>query len=451
MSNTRSFDLIVIGGGTGGNGVARMAAKAGWSVASIDSLPFGGTCALRGCDPKKMLIAVTEGVEWARSLAGKGLESQTAVNWPDMITFKRTFTDAMPGRIEGGFEKAGITVLHGEARFTGRDRIEVNGETLSARHFHIATGARPMTLNIPGEELLATSTDFLALPERPDRVVFVGGGFIAMEFAHIAKRAGAREVTVLEMMERPLGNFDPDLVAILSEATADLGIDLRTEAKVLKIEKNGTGFAVTYETPTAVETVGCDLVVHATGRVPHIDHLNLEAAGVEYSRKGIKVSRFMRTTNPAIFAAGDCADSGPNLTPVSANEGRIAGKNLLAGKDEREVKYPPIPSVVFTLPQIASVGLFEAAARDRGLDFDTHFDKTAGWYSSLRVGARHTAYKVLVEKGTGKILGAHLIGPGAEEQINLFAMAMTAGLTANKIKGLIFAYPSFASDISSMV
>lgn len=451
MSGTKRFDLIVIGGGTGGNGVARMTANAGWKVASIDSLPFGGTCALRGCDPKKMLIAVTEGVEWASNLDGKGLKAETAVNWPDMIAFKRTFTDAMPGRIEGGLEKAGITVLHGEARFTGRDTIEVNGEALSARHFHIATGARPMTLNIPGEELLVTSTDFLALPERPDRVVFVGGGFIAMEFAHISKRAGAREVTVLEMMERPLINFDPDLVEILREATAELGVDLRTRAKVLKIEKKGADFTVTYETPKGTETVKCDLVVHATGRVPNIGHLNLEAAGVEYSHKGIKISPFMRSSNPAIFAAGDCADSGPNLTPVSAYEGRIAGKNLLAGKDERELSYPPIPGVVFTLPQLASVGLSEAAARDKGMDFDTHFEKTEGWYSSLRVGVRHSAYKVLVEKGTGKILGAHLIGPGAEEQINLFAMAMAAGLSANRIKGIIFAYPSFASDISSMV
>src|SRR3546814_203806 len=285
MSDTKSYDLIVIGGGSGGNGVARMTASAGWRVASIDSLPFGGTCALRGCDPKKMLIAVTEGVEWARSLDGKGLEAQTAVNWPDMVASKRMFTDAMPGRIEGGLEKAGVAVLHGETRFTGRDTVAVNGETFSARHFHIATGARPMTLNIPGEELLTTSTDFLELPERPDRAVFVGGGFIAMEFAHIAKRAGAREVTVLEMMEQPLGNFDPDLADVLCEATGELGIDLRTRAKVLKIDKNGTGFTVTYETPKETEVIDCDLVVHATGRVPNIDHLNLDAAGVEYRRK----------------------------------------------------------------------------------------------------------------------------------------------------------------------
>ena len=448
---TGTYDLIVIGGGTAGNGVARMAADAGWSVASIDSEPHGGTCALRGCDPKKMLIAVTEGVEWAENMKGTGLEAQPSVNWPDMIAFKRSFTDAMPPRIEAGLEKAGIDVLHGEVRFTGSDTIELNGETLTAKHFHIATGARPMTLNIPGEEHLTTSTEFLELPERPDRIAFVGGGFIAMEFAHIVRRAGSSKVTVLEMMDRPLSNFDPDLVEILVEGTEELGIDLRTNARVAKIEKQGDEFTVTVERAGGTETVTCDMVVHGTGRVPNIDGLNLEAAGVEYTRRGIKVSHAMRTTNPAIFAAGDCADSGLKLTPVSAFEGRVAGKNLLAGEDERTVDYPPIPSVVFTLPMVATVGLSEAVAREQGLKFDTHFEKTGDWYSSLRVGAKHTGFKVLVEEGSGQILGAHLIGPGSEEQINLFAMAMGAGQTANQIKAMIFAYPSYASDIGSMV
>tara|TARA_R110002126_G_scaffold217419_2_gene363275 strand:+ start:2496 stop:3851 length:1356 start_codon:yes stop_codon:yes gene_type:complete len=451
MSTNHEFDLIVLGAGTGGNGVARMAVQAGWNVASVDPLPYGGTCALRGCDPKKMLVAVTEGVDWVNNLKGKGLEADVSVNWPDMIAFKRTFTDVMPPRIEAGLKNAGITTLHGEARFTGPDTIEINGQLLRSLNFHIATGARPMTLNIPGEDLLTTSTDFLALPEKPQRIAFVGGGFIAMEFAHIANRAGAAEVTVLEMMKRPLGNFDPDLVNLLVEATEDLGIDLKTEAKVLSIEESGKTFVVTYESPSGKEQIICDLVVHATGRVPNIDGLNLKAANVDFGPRGIKVSPYMRTTNPAIFAAGDCADSGPNLTPVSANEARIAGKNLLAGKDERAVNYPPIPSVVFTLPQLATVGLSEAAAREQNLAFDVHFEKTDDWYSSLRVGAKRTAFKVLVEKETGLILGAHLMGPGAEEQINLFAMAMGTGIPANKIKGMIFAYPSYASDIGSMV
>lgn len=451
MATDSDYDLIVIGAGTGGNSVARMAASAGWKVASIDNLPYGGTCALRGCDPKKMLIAVTEGVDWASNMAGKGLVARPSVNWPEMMAFKRTFTDVMPARIEAGLDKAGVDTLHGAARFTGPDSIELNGETLRAKHFHIATGARPMTLGIPGEEHLATSTDFLDLAERPDRVAFVGGGFIAVEFAHIARRAGAREVTVLEMMERPLGPFDPDLVAMLVEASEELGVDLRTRAKVAKVEAQGDAYVVTVERPTGTETVTCDLVVHATGRVPNIDGLNLDAAGIAYGRRGITVNAAMRTTNPAIFAAGDCADSGLNLTPVSAFEARVAAKNLLAGKDARTVTYPPVPSVVFTLPMLATVGLSEAAATDRGLSFDVHFKRTEGWYSSMRVGAKCSGYKVLVERGTGRILGAHLIGPGAEEQINLFAMAMGAGLTANQIKAMIFAYPSYASDIGSMV
>jgi glutathione reductase (NADPH) len=197
----------------------------------------------------------------------------------------------------------------------------------------------------------------------------------------------------------------------------------------------------------------CDLVVHGAGRVPNIDTLKLKAADIEAGQRGIRVNEFMRSvSNPAVFAAGDCADTeAPNLTPVSANEARIVAKNLLAGKDDRRVKYPPIPSVVFTLPPVARVGLLEEEARQQEIDFDVHFQKTDGWYSSLRVAERYSAYKVLVEKATGKILGAHLIGPGAEEQINLFAMAMGAGLSANQVKAIIFAYPSYASDLGAMV
>jgi len=158
------------------------------------------------------------------------------------------------------------------------------------------------------------------------------------------------------------------------------------------------------------------------------------------------------SSNPKVFSVGDCADTGaPNLTPVSANEARIAAKNLLAGEDVREMKYPPIPSAVFTLPPVARVGLLESEAEAQGLKFAIKFQKTPGWYSSMRVGEKFSGFKVLVEEGTGKILGAHLIGPGAEEQINLFAMAMGQGMTANQLKGVIFAYPSYASDLGSMV
>jgi len=452
MNTEQEFDLIVIGAGTGGVGVARMAAAAGMKTAIIDTLPYGGTCALRGCDPKKMMVAVTEGFDWINNMAGKGLVTKdSSINWPDMIAFKRTFTDKMPPMIEGMLKKNGITTLHGDAKFIGQNSLEVGGQKLSAKKFHIATGARPVTLLFPGEELLITSTDFLELKQKPARILFVGGGFIAMEFAQISSRGGATEVTILQRGKRPLVLFDPDLVEMLMDSTRQMGIDLHCEAEVQKVEKNGEEFVVSYNTAAGVQTKTCDVVVHAAGRVPNIDTLNLNAIGVETTRKGIKVNKHMRTSNRNVYAAGDCADSGPNLTPVSANEARVAGKNLVAGKDEREIKYPPIPSVSFTLPPIATVGLSEQSALDKGLKFDVKFGKTSDWYSSMRVGAHHSGYKVLVEQDSGLILGAHLLGPGSEEQINLFAMAMGAKLTSNKIKSLIFAYPSFASDIGAMV
>lgn len=453
MSEGLQFDLVVIGAGTGGAIVARMAAGAGWKTAIVDVEPYGGTCALRGCDPKKMLVAVSEGINWADHMQGKGLVAKNiSIDWPEMIKFKRTFTDQMPQKIKTSLEKAAIQTLHGNAEFTGPNSLEINGQPVTAKFFHIATGARPATLEIDGEELLITSTDFLELKQKPKRVVFVGGGFIAMEFAHISARAGATKVTVLQQGKRPLVLFDPDLVDILMDATRKMGIDLLCEARVEKVEKSEAGFVVSFSTPDGPQTVTCDLVVHAAGRVPNIEALNLQAAKIEHTGKGIKVSKYMRSTsNPAVFAAGDCADSGPNLTPVSANEGRIAGKNLLAGKDERTIKYPPIPSVVFTLPPLARVGLSEMDARARGLEFEVKFQKTDGWYSSMRVGETHSGFKILVAKQTGQIIGAHIIGPGAEEQINLMAMAMGAGLSANRIKALIFAYPSYASDLGSMV
>jgi len=170
-------------------------------------------------------------------------------------------------------------------------------------------------------------------------------------------------------------------------------------------------------------------------------------------KKGIKVNKYLRSvSNPKVFAVGDCSDTGmPKLTPVSAIEARIAAKNLLAGRDEFSINYPPVPSVVFTLPPMARLGLLESEARAKGLGFDVKFKTTSNWYTSIRVGEKYSGYKLLIQQGTGKILGVHLIGPGAEEQINVFAMAMGQEMTTNQLKAVIFAYPGYASDIKSML
>jgi len=454
MTEAYDLDLVVLGAGTGAISVARACAKEGWSVAIVDRLPYGGTCALRGCDPKKMLVGVTESLDWARRMEGRGLRADgLRLDWSEMMAFKRTFTDVMPGRIEGGLEKLGVETLHGTATFTGPDRVRVGSRTIRARSFHVATGARPRTLDIPGEALVSTSTDFLELDALPDRVAFIGGGFISFEFAHVARRAGASEVTILHRGDRALERFDPDLVDLQTERTRELGVDVRLGAGVIGIEDGPRGLIVTFDTDQGIGTLDCDLVVHGAGRVPNLDDLDLEAADIATSPRGILVKPSMRSvSNPSVSAAGDCADTpAPELTPVSAREARVAYKNLIAGEEAREVRYPPIPSVVFTVPPLAAVGMLEAEAREAGVDIAVHHRRTEGWYSSLRVAEPHTAFKVLVERGAGRIVGAHVMGPGAEEQINLFAMAMGAGMTANELKGVVFAYPSFASDMASMV
>lgn len=448
------FDIVIIGGGTGGVGVARACAKAGWKVAIVDELPYGGTCMLRGCDPKKMLIGVVEGVDWFNRMENNGLNGNSiSVDWQKMMAFKQTFTGIMPDKLEKSLSRMGIEVLHGSAKFIEGGNVEIGERILSVKYYHIATGAKPVKLNFSGEEYVTTSTDFLERESTPKRIVFIGGGFIAFEFAHISKRAGASAVTILQRGKNALVNFDPDLVDMQVSRTRELGIEVNCEAEVCGVQRNGEEFVVEYSTPDGKKTIACDTVVHAAGRVANIEDLNLQAIGVEVGKRGIKVNEYMRSvSNPNVFAVGDCADTGaPNLTPVSANEARIAAKNILAGKDERAIKYPPIPSAVFTLPPVARVGLLESEAREQGLKFDVKFKKTASWYSSLRVGEKCSGFKTLIERDTGKILGAHLIGPGAEEQINILAMAMGQGLTANKLKGVIFAYPSYASDLASMV
>ncbi len=451
----KTFDLIVIGTGAAGAGVASRCRGAGWSVAIIDSLPYGGTCALRGCDPKKVLVGATEALDWVRRMKGKGIAVGAAkIDWADLMRFKRSFTDPVPASNEKWFANAGIDMLHGPARFTGATSVRVGDDALQGKYVHIAAGARPADLGFNGREHVITSTQFLELAELPSRVVFIGGGYISFEFAHIAARTRA-QATVLHRNAQPLHGFDPDLVAMLVEHTRALGVDVQLEAEVCGVSKAGNGFSVQADTPGGKRSFAADLVVHGAGRLPATDDLGLEDVNIEYDRRGVAVNAFMQSiSNPSVYAAGDCAaTAGPPLTPVGAYEGRIVAANLLEG-NHAEVVYPvipTIPSAVFTVPPLATVGLQEAQAREQGLEFDTHFDTTTPWYSSRRTAEERSGYKVLVEKGGGRILGAHVLGANAEELINLFAMAMRGHLDAKAIKEIIFAYPTYASDMGYMV
>ncbi len=401
-----TVDVIVLGTGSAAQTVAYTCRGAGWSVAVVDSRPFGGTCENRGCDPKKVLVGVSELADWSRRMQGKGISAPgLSISWPDLIRFKRTFTDPVPEQTERSFEQAGIITRHGRGHFVGRTSIQVGEDTLVGRHVVIAAGARHATLGIPGEEHLTTSTQFLELDALPRRIAFVGGGYIAFEFAHIAARAGAH-VQVLHRGNRPLEKFDPDLVAQLVQASRELGVEVHLQTAVTAIERQGDHLLVHARTGAQEQTVEADLVVHAAGRVPEIDDLDLEAAGVAREKEGVSVNEYLQSvSNPAVYAAGDAVASGGfPLTPVAGMQGGIVADNLLKG-NRHTPNYTGIPSVVFTTPPLARVGLLEEAARAQGSRFTTHHEDTTSWYSSRRVALSHTGYKVLVEEGTERILG----------------------------------------------
>jgi glutathione reductase (NADPH) len=240
----KQYDLVVIGTGTAASVAASRCRAAGWRVAVIDHLPFGGTCALRGCDPKKVLVGAAEAVDHARRMRGKGIAGGAPViDWGALIRFKRSFTEQVPPRKERTFAKTDIDAFHGRARFTGPRTVAVEGDELESRFVLIAAGAVPMHLGLPGEEHLITSTEFLELDELPNRIALLGGGYIAAEFAHIAARAGA-QVTILEQTDRMLAQFDPDLVGWLVEKTRALGIEIRLGTRVEAIQKVGPGLKV---------------------------------------------------------------------------------------------------------------------------------------------------------------------------------------------------------------
>lgn len=448
---TKQYDLIAIGTGAGASGVASRCRSAGWRVAVIDSLPFGGTCALRGCDPKKVLVGTADAIDHSRRMLGKGIAgSETTIVWSDLIKFKRSFTQPVPAMREKNFAKNGIDAYHGIARFSGPNSVEVSGEVLEGRFILIAVGAVPMHLDIPGEQFLTTSTEFLEIDQLPKKIVLVGGGFIAAELSHIAARAGA-QVTVLQRAENMLTGFDSDLVGWLMDKFHDVGIDVRLQTSVTSIEKSGDGLSVHTTSNGKNEVFTADLVVHAAGRTPNLDPLDLAAAGVESDKGRLKLNEFLQSvSNPAVYAVGDAALSGPPLTPVAGHDAKVAAANMLDGNHQKP-NYLGVPSVAFTIPPIASVGLSEKQARDNGLKFRTHSEKVSDWYTARSVAETTYGFKVLVEEETDHILGAHLVGPHVEEVINIFALAIRKGLTAEDLKTTMFAYPTGASDINHML
>ncbi len=447
------FDLIVIGSGPSASTVTKKCCAAGKRVAVIEAREFGGTCALRGCNPKKVYTNAANLVDRVQGSQGKQVEFEgLRIDWQNLLMFKREFTQSIAEKTEASYQKCGIATFSGTASFAGPNTVRVGDHQLTAERIFVGVGGHPRPLEIPGGKRAIHSDQFLELSTLPNRIVFIGGGYISMEFACVAARYGC-SVTVLQQGEQVLKPFDSDLVAQLVAYSAKHNMAVQVSAKVTAIDASGAeAMSVKYETSQGTQSIPADLVVHGAGRVPDLDDMNLNVGDVDYADKGIKVNEFMQSvSNPHVYAAGDCADTGqPRLTPTANEQARAIVKNLFASEPMHRPDYGIIPQVAFTVPSIAAIGLTQAEA-EKTHNVDTRYQDTSSWGSARKSGQRCAGYKVLIDKQTDCILGAHLLGPGAEETINLFALAMKHALTATDIKSTLFAFPTFGSDVRRMV
>jgi glutathione reductase (NADPH) len=366
------------------------------------------------------------------------------------MKFKTSFTEPKIPKTEAALREAGIALFHGRAKFIDENTIQVNEDILYAEKFVIANGAAPSKLSIPGEDLLIDSTAFLELEELPKEILFVGGGFIAFEFAHIVSRFGVK-ATIIHRGDRPLKNFDTDLVKFLMKASEEIGIQIILSAEVKSITKENNRFIIHAKQDGKELAISTSLAVHAAGRTPDIFDMCLEKMNVSFNKKGVAVNDYMQSvSNENVYSCGDANDKGLPLTPVAGKEGLVLSANLLKG-NHKKIEYGHIPSNVFTIPALGAVGLTEEEAKDKNLNYSVHFKKTTDWYSSRRLNEPVSGFKILVDKETDQIIGAHLLGTNAEETINLFALAMNAGIKASDLKKTIFSYPTNASDVVHML
>lgn len=444
-------DVLVLGAGNAGLAAASAARAAGREVLVVESRDVGGVCPLRGCVPKKVLVAAAQTLDTVARAGTHQISVGTPLlDWPRLIERKRTFVEGVPAELEASLARRGIALARGRARFTGPHEIVVAGKRHTAKKIVVATGSTPRSLPIPGAEHLLTSDDLLELPSLPESVTFVGAGVVAFEFAHVLARAGSR-VTLLEVAPRVLPTLDPDATERLAALTRELGVRIETSVTIERVEKRAWGYAIQHRSGHDSTVVRSEVVASGAGRVADLAGLDLAAAGITLERGRIELDAHLRSVeNPDVFFAGDAIPGRPQLSPLATYEGRIVGHNL-THEDLRRVEYGHQPAAVYTVPALATVGSGEEAASAAGLDFEVRTHDMTGWRSARTYGETAAWAKVLVEKRTGRILGAHLLGHGAEETIHTFALAIEKGIPASELAERVYAYPTFHADLKYLV
>lgn len=448
---TEAYDIVVLGSGNAGMAAAGALRAAGKSVAMVESWDVGGTCPLRGCVPKKVLVAAAQVLHQIALAPTHHIEvGAPKLDWGALIARERGFVDGVPESFAKSLKGRGIELIEGRARFASPSRIVVGERMLEAGKIVIATGSKPRPLAIPGAGHLITSEDVLEMAALSARLVFIGGGVIALEFAHGFARAGT-QVTILEALPRLLPRLDPDAVAQLHAESERIGIEIFTGVEVAAVAKADGGLEVRFTHDGIEKRVVADRVANGTGRISDLEGLDLDAGGIDHDGLRIAVDDHRRSvSNDRVYVAGDALWSSAQLSPLASHEGRVVAENILHG-DTATPDYDTVPSAVFAVPALASVGLTEEGATARGLRFEVKANDLTGWRSS-QTHAETAAYsKVLIEAETDRILGAHILGHGAEEIVHLFALAMKHGITARCLGDSVTTYPTFSADIKHML
>ena len=439
-------DLFTIGAGSGGVAASRRAGSYGAKVAIAESVRVGGTCVLRGCVPKKLLVYGAEFADAFEDAAGYGWSlGERRFDWPRLIAAKDKELDRLNGIYINMLNASKVQIIDAHARVVDPHTVEVAGRRVTAANILVATGGRPELPKIPGIEHAITSNEALDLRELPKRILIVGGGYIAVEFAGIFRLLGV-DVTIMIRGDRILRGFDEDIRTVLSEELQSRGIAIHPRTEITRIDRTPEGLMACTKAGTKLTV---DEILYATGRRPNTENLGLAEAGVQLNKAGaVAVDEGSRTTVPSIYAVGDVTDR-LNLTPVAIAEGRAVVETLF-NDNPMTVDHRNVASAVFSQPTVGTVGLTEEAARQTHGMIDIYRARFRPMKNTLSGRSERTMMKLVVDRKTDRVLGCHMVGRDAAEIIQGIAIAITCGATKKQFDRTIGIHPTAAEEFVTM-
>ena len=443
MSNENDYDLMVIGAGSGGVRAARIAAGLGAKVAIAEKHRIGGTCVIRGCVPKKLLVYGAHFAEDLDDARRFGWQVEGAsFDWPTLRDNVLAEVARISGLYRETLENHGVDIYEGHAAVTGPNSVRIAERNFRAKFILIATGARPQLLQVPGIEHVITSNEAFHLERLPARILIAGGGYIANEFAGIFNELGSK-VTLVNRGDQILRSYDAQIRDRLMQISTAKGIQFLFNAPLHRIERRADGVLEVHLGDTRVE---CEAMMCAVGRVPNIEQLGLDSAGVELDANGaVRVDEYSRSTCPSIYAVGDVTNR-VQLTPVAIREGQAFAETVFGNKPTK-IDYNCIPSAVFSHPPLAGVGLTEEQARTRLGDVRIHTSDFRPMKSVLANRNERALYKLVVDATDDRIVGAHMIGPDAPEILQVLAVAVKARLKKSQLDEVVAIHPTMAEEL----